>query len=158
MKKNIKIDEKIIENENKDNLIEKKEINIYELYYECVLNIIRENKNSKTPLYKGIIKKYLVENNINSMMDFMEPLLLNHDIIINKGLNRYIKIDVFNNFLISKNVIGKKDEFIIPYNEESLIEINQLVHEIDGAQPLLNDFEENREKIINDIINIIDDN
>ena len=139
---------KIVENE--------KEINIYELYIGSIINIIKENKNSDTPLYKGLIKKYLVDNNIKSMLNFMEPLLINHDIIINKGLKRYLKNDTFNNFLISKNVIGENETFIIPYNDESLIEINQLVKEIDEANPVLNNFEENKEKLINDIINDID--
>ena len=48
---------------------------------------------------KGIIKKYLVDNNINSMMDFMNPLLINNDIIINQGLNKFIKNQTLNNFL-----------------------------------------------------------
>jgi len=92
------------------------------------------------------------------MIDFMEPLLLNKDIIINKGLNRYIKSQSFNDFLISKNVIEEDEIFLIPYNEESLIDINQLVVEIDQANPILNIFDENKERLINDIINDIGDN
>ena len=92
------------------------------------------------------------------MMDFMEPLLVNNDIIINKGLKRYLKNDTFNQFLITNNVIGEKETFLIPYDEESLIEINQLVLDIDQAKPLLGNFEENKEKIINNIINDISDN
>ena len=165
-----KKNKKLIDNdfsENKDNNIEiknknlnekKRNINIYELYYETIINIINENSKSKNPLYKGIIKKYLIENNINSMIDFMEPLLLNKDIIINKGLNRYIKSQSFNDFLISKNVIEEDEIFLIPYNEESLIDINQLVVEIDQASPILNIFDENKERLINDIINDIGDN
>ena len=168
MKKNkIIISENNFDNENKDNNTERKKklkendnkrkINIYELYYENILNIISENSKSNLPLYKGIIKKHLIDNNINSMMDFMESLLLNHDIIINKGLKRYLKSDTFNQFLISNKVIGENETFLIPYNEESLIEINQLVLDIDQAKPLLSNFEENKEKIINDIINDISD-
>jgi len=165
-----KKNKKLIDNdfsENKDNNIEiknknlnekKRNINIYELYYETIINIINENIKSKNPLYKGIIKKYLIKNNINSMIDFMEPLLLNKDIIINKGLNRYIKSQSFNDFLISKNVIEEDEIFLIPYNEESLIDINQLVVEIDQANPILNIFDENKERLINDIINDIGDN
>ena len=62
------------------------------------------------------------------------------------------------NFLISKNVIGDNETFLILYFEESLIEINQLVLDIDQTKPLLNNFEEKKEKIINDIINDINDN
>ena len=62
------------------------------------------------------------------------------------------------NFLISKNVIGENETFLILYFEESLIEINQLVLDIDQTKPLLNNFEEKKEKIINDIINDINDN
>ena len=112
--------------QRKDNLNEnKRKVNIYELYYESIINIINENNKSKMPIYKGIIKKHLIDNNINSMMDFIEPLLLNHDIIINKGLKRYLKNDTFNQFLISNGVIGENETFLIPYDEESLIEINQ---------------------------------
>ena len=164
MKKNIIISNDNFNNDNKDNNTERKQndskrkINIYELYYESLINIILENNKSEIPLYKGIIKKYLIDNNINSMMDFMDPLLLNNDIIINKGLNRYLKSETFNKFLISNNVIGENETFLIPYNEESLIEINQLVLDIDQAKPLLSNFEENKEKIINDIINDINEN
>ena len=164
MKKNIIISNDNFNNDNKDNNTERKQndskrkINIYELYYESLINIILENNKSEVPLYKGIIKKYLIDNNINSMMDFMDPLLLNNDIIINKGLNRYLKSETFNKFLISNNVIGENETFLIPYNEESLIEINQLVLDIDQAKPLLSNFEENKEKIINDIINDINEN
>ena len=145
--------------QRKNNLSEnKRNVNIYELYYESIINIINENSKSKMPLYKEIIKKYLVDNNINSMMDFMEPLLVNNDIIINKGLKRYLKNDTFNQFLITNNVIGENETFLIPYDEESLIEINQLVLDIDQAKPLLSNFEENKKKIINNIINDISDN
>ena len=141
--------------QRKNNLSEnKRNVNIYELYYESIINIINENSKSKMPLYKEIIKKYF----INSMMDFMEPLLVNNDIIINKGLKRYLKNDTFNQFLITNNVIGENETFLIPYDEESLIEINQLVLDIDQAKPLLSNFEENKKKIINNIINDISDN
>ena len=135
----------------------KNKISIYELYYEGIVKIIQENKNNKVPLYKGIIKKYLVDNNLNSMIDFLNPLLINHDIIINKGLNRYLKNQTFNDFLISNKVIGENETFLLPYKEESLIEINQLVADIDQAKPLLSEFEENKEKLINDIFNDISD-
>ena len=156
---NVGNDNKDNNTQRKDNLNEnKRKVNIYELYYESIINIINENNKSKMPIYKGIIKKHLIDNNINSMMDFIEPLLLNHDIIINKGLKRYLKNDTFNQFLISNGVIGENETFLIPYDEESLIEINQLVIDIDQAEPLLSNFEENKEKIINDIINDISDN
>ena len=135
----------------------KNKICIYELYYEGIVKIIQENKNNKVPLYKGIIKKYLVDNNFNSMIDFLNPLLLNNDIIINKGLNRYLKNQTYNDFLISNKVIGENETFLLPYKEESLIEINQLVSDIDQAKPLLSEFEENKEKLINDIFNDISD-
>ena len=160
MKKN----EIIIKYNNKDNNTEREKnnennnkgnINIYELYYNSIIKIISENNKSKMPLYKGIIKKYLIDKNMNSMMDFFEPLLQNNDIIINKGLNRYIKPSTFNNFLISKGVIGENETFLIPFSEENLIDINELVLDIDQAKPLLNNFEENKEKLINDIINDI---
>ena len=83
--------------------------------------------------------------------------LLNHDIIINKGLNRYLKNQTYNDFLISNKVIGENETFLLPYKEESLIEINQLVADIDQAKPLLSEFEENKEKLINDIFNDISD-
>lgn len=145
--------------EEKDAIPEenKNKVCIYELYYEGIIKIIKENKNSMVPLYKGIIKKYLVDNNFNSMIDFLNPLLLNHDIIINKGLNRYLKNQTFNDFLISNKVIGQNETFLLPYKEESLIEINQLVSDIDQAKPLLSEFEENKEKLINDIFNDISD-
>ena len=133
----------------------KLKVNIYELYYTLIVNIINGNSKSKTPLYKGIIKKYLIDKGINSLMDFLEPLFLNNDIIINQGLNRYIKSQTFVNFLISNNIIGEKETFLIPFSGESLIEINELVAEIDKSKPLLNNFEENKEKLINDIINDI---
>ena len=101
---------------------------------------------------------YLVDNNINSMMDFMNPLLINNDIIINQGLNKFIKNQTLNNFLISHKVIGENEIFLLPSDEESLIDINQLVAEIDQAKPLLNEFEEKREKLINDVLNDISDN
>ena len=153
------------DNKDKDNNFEnaKKEkeennINIYELYYTNIINIIINNCKNEMPLYKGIIKKYLVDNNIDSMIDFMDPLLLNHDIIINKGINRYIRNQTFNNFLITNNVIGENEIFLLPFNDDSLIEINNLVIDIDQAKPLLNNFEENKEKFINEIINDISDN
>jgi hypothetical protein len=150
---------------NKDNNTERIEknlmnnkkinVNIYELYYKSIINIINENSKSKMPLYKGIIKKYLIDKGMSSMMEFLEPFLLNNDIIINKGLNRYIKVQTFINFLISNNVIGEKESFLIPYDKDTLIEINELVADIDQSKPLLNNFEENKEKLINDIINDI---
>ena len=163
---NQKSNENIFDNQNKDNNtnyeenknIIKNNICIYELYYKKIINIIKDNNKSEMPLYKGIIKKYLVDNNINSMMDFMSPLFVNNDIIINEGLNKYIKNQTLNSFLISNKVIGENEIFLLPSNDESLIDINQLVSEIDQAKPLLNEFEENREKLINDVINDISDN
>ena len=146
MKKNINYMEKNLDEENKDNNTERinninnesrRKIDIYELYYESLIKIILENKNSESPLYKGIIKSYLIDKNINSMKDFMEPLLLNNDIIINKNSNKYLKSENFNNFLISNQVLGENETFLIPYNEESLIEINQLIQEVDKANPLV---------------------
>ena len=156
----------IFDNKNKDNNsnyeekknVIKNNICIYELNYKRIINIIKNNNKNEIPLYKGIIKKYLVDNNINSMMDFMNPLLINNDIIINQGLNKFIKNQTLNNFLISNKVIGESEIFLLPSNEESLIDINQLVAEIDKAKPLLNEFEENREKLIHDVINDISDN
>ena len=153
----MKINKLVLEEKNVIPEETKNKISIYELYYEGIVKIIKENKNNKIPLYKGIIKKHLVDNNLNSMIDFLNPLLLNHDIIINKGLNRYLKNQTFNDFLISNKVIGENETFLLPYNEESLIEINQLVADIDQAKPLLSEFEENKEKLINDIFNDISD-
>ena len=158
--------ENIFDNENKDNNsnyeekknVIKNNICIYELNYKRIINIIKNNNKNEIPLYKGIIKKYLVDNNINSMMDFMNPLLINNDIIINQGLNKFIKNQALNNFLMSNKVIGENEIFLLPSDEESLIDINQLVAEIDKAKPLLNEFEENREKLIHDVINDISDN
>ena len=158
--------ENIFDNQNKDNNtnynesknVIKNNICIYELYYKRIINIIKNNNKNEIPLYKGIIKKYLVDNNINSMMDFMNPLLINNDIIINQGLNKFIKNQTLNNFLISHKVIGENEIFLLPSDEESLIDINQLVAEIDQAKPLLNEFEEKREKLINDVLNDISDN
>ena len=169
MKKNVHFLEKNIENNektenNKDNNTERIEynlkkanVNIYELYYNSIINIISDNSKSQMPLYKGIIKKYLIDKGMNSMMEFLEPFLLNNDIIIHRGFNRYIKSQTFINFLVSNNVIGEKETFLIPYKEETLIEINELVADIDQSKPLLNNFEENKEKFINDIINDISD-
>jgi hypothetical protein len=158
--------EDILESQNKDNNsnneenknVIKNDICIYDLYYKRVINIIKKNCENEMPLYKGIIKKYLVDNNINSMMDFINPLLLNNDIIINQGQNKFINNQTLNNFLISNKVIGENEIFLLPSNEESIIDINQLVAEIDQAKPLMNEFEENREKLIHDVINDISDN
>ena len=158
--------ENIIDNQNKDNNsnyeenknVIKNNIYIYDLYYKRIIDIIKKNSENEMPLYKGIIKKYLVDNNINSMMDFMNPLLINNDIIINQGLNKFIKNQTLNNFLISNKVIGENENFLLPSNEESLIDINQLVTEINQTKPLLNEFEEKREKLIHDVINDISDN
>ena len=156
----------MLESQNKDNNsnneenknVIKNDICIYDLYYKRVINIIKKNSENEMPLYKGIIKKYLVDNNINSMMDFINPLLLNNDIIINQGQNKFINNQTLNNFLISNKVIGENEIFLLPSNEESIIDINQLVAEIDQAKPLMNEFEENREKLIHDVINDISDN
>ena len=147
MKKNVDLDKFLDKNKDNNNMNDEKNqinkkgfINIYDLYYNSLVNIIIENSKSKMPLYKGIIKNYIIDKNLNSMMTFLEPLLLNNDIIINKGLNRYIKTQSFNDFLIKNNVIGENEIFLIPFSEEDLIEINALVQDIDQAKPLLYDY------------------
>ena len=57
MKKNKNVLNDTFNNDNKDNNTErqqnknKRNINIYELYYESLINIITENNKSKMPLY-----------------------------------------------------------------------------------------------------------
>ena len=151
-------------NENNKEIINtdilKEKLSIYDLYYEPIINLIKNNCKSDFPLYKGIIKKYLIDNKINSMMNFLEPLLEkneNNNVIINKGLDRYIKSQTFAEFLISKNVIAENEKFLLPYENDVLLDINQIVNEFDQASPIMNNFEENKENIINDIINNMSD-
>ena len=151
-------------NENNKEIINtdilKEKLSIYDLYYEPIINLIKNNCKSEFPLYKGIIKKYLIDNKINSMMNFLEPLLEkneNNNVIINKGLDRYIKSQTFAEFLISKNVIAENEKFLLPYENDVLLDINQIVNEFDQASPIMNNFEENKENIINDIINNMSD-
>ena len=144
MKKNKEYFENNKENNiNDNNSNNKGKINIFDLYYNSIINIINDNSKSNMPLYKGIIKKYLIDKNMNSMIDFLKPLLLKKDIIIKKDKNRYIKAQYFIYFLINNNVIGKNETFLIPYSKETLIDINKLVLEIDQAKPLLHNLEEN---------------
>ena len=154
-------------NSNKDNNneiintdISKKNLSIYDLYYEPIINLIKNNCKSESPLYKGIMKKYLIDNKMNSMMNFLEPLLeknKNNNVIINKGLDRYIKSQTFVEFLITNNVITENEKFLLPYENDILLDINQIANEFDQANPLMNNFEENKENIINDIINNMSD-
>ena len=154
-------------NLNKDNNnekintdISKQNLSIYDLYYEPIINLIKNNSKSESPLYKGIIKKYLIDNKMNSMMNFLEPLLEkneNNNIIINKGLDRYIKSQTFVEFLITNNVIAENEKFLLPYENDILLDINQIANEFDQASPLMNNCEENKENIINDIINNMSD-
>jgi Ca2+-binding EF-hand superfamily protein len=136
MKNNTDLDKANKINITKNDNNNKGIINIYDLYYNSIIKIITENCKSKLPLYKGIIKNYLIDKNINSMNAFLEPLLLNNDIIINKGLNRYIKTQSFKEFLIRNKVIGENETFLIPFSEENLIDINELIQDIDQAKPL----------------------
>ena len=92
------------------------------------------------------------------MMNFLEPLFQKNDVIINKGLDRYIKSQTFVEYLANNNVIPSTENFLLPYENDVLLDINQLVNEMDQANPLLNCFEENKENIINDIINNMSDN
>ena len=145
MKKNIDLDKDNNMNIPKNDVNNKGIINIYDLYYDSIIKIICENCKSKLPLYKGIIKNYLIDKNINSMNAFLEPLLLNNDIIINKGLNRYIKTQLFKDFLISNKVIGENETFLLPFSEENLIDINELIQDIDQAKPLTYDYGEKKD-------------
>ena len=140
--------------------ISKGKLSIYDLYYEPIINLIKNNCKSEFPLYKGIIKKYLIDNKMNSMMNFLQPLLEkneNNNIIINKGLDRYIKSQTFVEFLITNNVISENEKFLLPYENDVLLDINQIVNEFDQANPIKNSFEENKENIIKDIINNMSD-
>ena len=47
---------------------------------------------------------------------------------------------------------------MLPYENDVLLDINIIVKEIDQSDPLLDCFEENKENIINDIINNMSDN
>ena len=146
-------------NNNNIAINNKKNLSIYDLYYEPVINLIYENKNTEIALYKGIVKKYLIDNNYNSLQDFLEPLLSKSDIIINKGLNHYLKAQTFIDFLDTNNVIKKSEKFLLPYEDDDLLDINNLVKIFDEANPLiLNNFEDNKDIILNDIINSINDN
>ena len=166
-KSNNNLEQNNLINLNKDNNneiintdISKQNLSIYDLYYEPIINLIKNNSKSESPLYKGIIKKYLIDNKMNSMMNFLEPLLEkneNNNIIINKGLDRYIKSQTFVEFLITNNVIAENEKFLLPYENDILLDINQIVNEFDQSSPLMNNFEENKENIINDIINNMSD-
>ena len=166
-KSNSNLEQNNLTNLNKDNNneiintdISKQNLSIYDLYYEPIINLIKNNSKSESPLYKGIIKKYLIDNKMNSMMNFLEPLLEkneNNNIIINKGLDRYIKSQTFVEFLITNNVIAENEKFLLPYENDILLDINQIANEFDQASPLMNNFEENKENIINDIINNMSD-
>ena len=166
-KSNNNLEQNNLINLNKDNNneiintdISKQNLSIYDLYYEPIINLIKNNSKSESPLYKGIIKKYLIDNKMNSMMNFLEPLLEkneNNNIIINKGLDRYIKSQTFVEFLITNNVIAENEKFLLPYENDILLDINQFANEFDQASPLMNNFEENKENIINDIINNMSD-
>jgi hypothetical protein len=147
-----KISNNNIENSSKEKL------SIYDLYYEPIINLINSNCKSEAPLFKAIIKKYLIDNKISSLMNFFAPLFKKNDVIINKGLDRYIKSQTFVEYLINNDVIPETENFLLPYEKDVLLDINQLVNEIDEANPLLNCFEENKENIINDIINNMSDN
>ena len=162
-KSNNNLEQNNLINLNKDNNneiintdISKQNLSIYDLYYEPIIYLIKNNSKSESPLYKGIIKKYLIDNKMNSMMNFLEPLLEkneNNNIIINKGLDHYIKSQTFVEFLITNNVISENEKFLLPYENDILLDINQIANEFDQASPLMNNFEENKENIINDIIN-----
>ena len=166
-KSNNNLEQNNLTNLNKDNNneiintdISKQNLSIYDLYYEPIINLIKNNSKSESPLYKGIIKKYLIDNKMNSMMNFLEPLLEkneNNNIIINKGLDRYIKSQTFVEFLITNNVIAENEKFLLPYENDILLDINQIANEFDQSSPLMNNFEENKENIINDIINNMSD-
>ena len=166
-KSNNNLEQNNLINLNKDNNneiintdISKQNLSIYDLYYEPIIYLIKNNSKSESPLYKGIIKKYLIDNKMNSMMNFLEPLLEkneNNNIIINKGLDRYIKSQTFVEFLITNNVIAENEKFLLPYENDILLDINQIVNEFDQSSPLMNNFEENKENIINDIINNMSD-
>ena len=166
-KSNNNLEQNNLTNLNKDNNneiintdISKQNLSIYDLYYEPIINLIKNNSKSESPLYKGIIKKYLIDNKMNSMMNFLEPLLEkneNNNIIINKGLDRYIKSQTFVEFLITNNVIAENEKFLLPYENDILLDINQIANEFAQASPLMNNFEENKENIINDIINNMSD-
>ena len=81
-----------------------------------------------------------------------------NDVIINKGLDRYIKSQTFAEFLASNNIIPQSEKFLLPYENNVLLDINQIVQDIDQANPIMDCFEENKENIINDIINNMSDN
>ena len=155
------INNNIEQNKNEEIIntdITKEKLTIYDLYYQPVINLIKNNCKSETPLYKGIIKKYLIDNNIKSMMNFLEPLLEKNDVIINKGLDRYIKSQTFSEFLANNNVIPQNEKFLLPYEDDVLLDINQICNDMDQANPILSCFEENKENIIKDIINNMSDN
>ena len=153
-----KHNDNINKNENKNNEIKKEKLSIYDLYYDPLIDLINNNCKSDFPLYKAIIKKYLLDNKMNSMMNLLEPLLLKNDVIINKDLDQYIKSQTFAEFLANNDIISKSEKFLLPYEDDILLDINQLVSEIDQANPLLDVFEENKENIINDIINNMSEN
>ena len=138
--------------------VKKGKLSIYDLYYDSIINLIKTNSKSDSPLYKAIIKKYLIDNKMDSMMDFLKPLFEKNDVIINKGLDRYIKSQTFAEFLSSNNIIPQSEKFLLPYEDNVLLDINQIVQEIDQANPIMDCFEENKENIINDIINNMSDN
>ena len=143
-------------NDNAATQVDSSKINIYDLYYINLVKMINDSYTSDIPLYKLILKQYLNDNNIKSLSDFLKPLLLNNDVIINKGLNRFIESQMLYKYLVDKNVIKEHEHFLLPVNEENLIEIEALVNEIDRVE--LNDlvpnsYKEMKINTLNEIIN-----
>ena len=136
--------------------VDNNKINIFDLYYINLVKMINDNYISDIPLYKLVLKQYLNDNNITSLNDFLKPLLLNNEIIINKGLNRYIENQTFYKYLVDKNVIKENEHFLLPINEDNLIEIETLTNEIDRAELnklVPNSYQEKKINAVNEIIN-----
>ena len=151
--------EQLMQKNIKDNIItqvDNNKINIYDLYYMNLVRMINDSYNSDMPLYKLILKQYLNDNNIKTLNEFLKPLLFNNDVIINKGINRYIESQILYKYLVEKNVIKEYEHFLLPINEGYLIELNSLINEFDKAElnKLVPDsYQEKKIDAVNEIVN-----
>lgn len=140
--------------ENKSDSNDK--VNLYDLYYTNFIKLINDNYKSNIPLYKLILKQYLVDNKINSLNEFLQALLINNEIIINKGLNKYVDNQIFYKFLVGKNVIKENENYLFPVDEDNLIDIEALINDFDNPESdmmIIDDYEEKKKNAVNELIN-----
>ena len=131
-------------------------VNLYDLYYTNFIKLINDNYKSNIPLYKLILKQYLIDNKINSLNEFLQALLINNEIIINKGLNKYVDNQIFYKFLVGKNVIKENENYLFPVDEDNLIDIEALINDFDNPESdmmIIDDYEEKKKNAVNELIN-----